>query len=378
MVTEIDSERQRQARRYSYQRRILLAAQLAVTVIYLVLLIATGAATDLRNALLGAPGGRLGLVAAYGVVLLLAYAVLSFPLSVVGGWSLPRRYGLSVQTFTQWFADWLKGEAIGLIVGLVMLEVVYALLQFVPQLWWAIAAALYVVFVAGLAHVGPILLLPLFFKVTPLESSDLTERLKDLARQAGTRVEGVYRLHLSAKTTAANAALTGLGSTRRIVLGDTLLEHYSPDEIEVVFAHELGHHVHRDIPRMIAEQALVTLVALYVAHLALDAGAQRLGYAGIADVATMPLLALVLGTVGVISTPLVNWLSRRAERSADCYALQVTGNPAAFISMMIRLANQNLAVYRPARWVEILLYDHPSIAERVELAEHFRGQGCRS
>ena len=180
---------------------------------------------------------------------------------------------------------------------------------------------------------------------------------------------------MSAKTTAANAALTGLGRTRRVILGDTLLDCYTSEEIEVVFAHELGHHVHHDIPVMIALQSLGTLVALYVANLTLVAGARALGYHGIDDVATMPLLALALGVLGAITTPLFNWDSRRMERAADCYALQATRDPQSFISTMIRLANQNLAVYRPPRWVEVLFYDHPSIAERVGMAECFTERG---
>lgn len=376
MVTvQLDEERQREARRYSRQKRYLLGAQLAISALYLIALIATDAAVSLRDSLSGAPGGPYGVVAAYFAVLWLGYTALSFRASVVGGWSLPKRYGLSVQTFSQWLGDWLKGEGIGLVLALIMVEVVYALLRSVPQVWWLISGALYLVFVVGLAHLGPVLLLPLFYKLTPLEPSDLTERLKELAHRAGTRVQGVYRLHLSAKTTAANAALAGLGSTRRIVVGDTLLDCYTPGEIEVVFAHELGHQVHRDIPRLIGQQTVATLVALYVANLALVAGTQVLGYDGIADVAALPLLGLVLGVVGAVATPLLNGLSRRMERAADCYALEATNDPDAFISTMIRLANQNLAVYRPEKWVTILLHDHPSIAERVELAEHFKSVG---
>ncbi len=245
--------------------------------------------------------------------------------------------------------------------ALVVVEVAYALLRLIPNVWWLVAAILYLVLVAGLAQLGPVLFLPMFFKLTPLDEPDLAERLHGLARRAGTRIQGIYRLNLSAKTTAANAMLVGLGRTRRVILGDTLLDRYTSEEIEVVFAHELGHQVHHDIPRLIAFQSAVTLVALYLANLALTQGAARLGYRGIADVATMPLLALVLGVVGTISTPLINWLSRDLESRADCYALTVTEAPRAFSSAMVRLANQNLAVYRPPEWEEWLFYDHPSI-----------------
>jgi STE24 endopeptidase len=375
MTVELDPERQREARRYATLKRILLIGQMSLAVAYLVVLIVTGLAITLRNSLASAPGGTFGLVACYFIALLLAYTVLSFPMTVASGWSLPRKFGISVQTFPQWFGDWLKGEGIGLLLGLAMVELVYALLQSSPALWWLIAGIVYLFFVVGLAHLGPIVLLPLFFKLTPLEPSELTESLKELARRAGAHVEGVYRLDLSSKTTAANAALTGLGNTRRIIIGDTLLDSYTSKEIEVVFAHELGHHVHHDIPRMIIEQSAVTLIALYVAHLALITGVQVFRYNGIADVAAMPFLALVLGIVSAIATPLLNWASRRAERMADCYALRTTGEPEAFASTMIRLANQNLAVYKPPRWVEILFYDHPAISDRVEMARRFASEG---
>lgn len=375
MTVEIDPERQQEAQRYATQRRLLLVAQLAVGAVLLLVLVLSSLAVSLRNVLVGAPFGLLGLTAAYFIVLWLIFTILSFPFSIVGGWSLPRHYGLSVQTFGQWIVDWLKGEGIGLVIGLVMVEVVYAVMRSIPQIWWLVTGVLYLVFVVGLAHLGPVLLLPLFFKLTPLGPSELTERLEELARRAGMHVEGVYCLNLSSKTTAANAALTGLGSTRRIILGDTLLDRYTPAEIEVVFAHELGHHVHRDVPRMILGQSAVTLIALFVANLALMLGVRVFGYDGIGDVATMPFLALVIGGAGTITTPLLNWESRRMERAADCYALQETHEPEAFVSTMIRLANQNLAVYRPPRWVEILFYDHPSIAERVELGETYARLG---
>jgi STE24 endopeptidase len=178
-------------------------------------------------------------------------------------------------------------------------------------------------------------------------------------------------MEMSAKTTAANAALMGIGNTRRIVIGDTLLDRYTEDEIEVIFAHELGHHVHHDIPVLVAIQAVLTLVGLFLCSLALPKLSSIGGLAGISDVAGLPLVILILGVVGLVTAPVVNALSRRMERAADDYALRTTKNARAFIAAMTRLANQNLAEYDPSRWIEVLFYDHPSIGRRIRFAESF-------
>jgi STE24 endopeptidase len=374
MAVTLNAERQRQAERYAAVRRWLSAGHLVVTAAYLGLWVASGFATALRTALLGTPGARAGLVAAYFLVFWVGLTVVSFPFSV-SGWQLSRRFGLSTQTFGPWLVDWAKGEGIGLVLGLASVEAVYALLLASPDWWWLLAAALFILFTIVLAQLAPLILLPLFFKLTPMEPSPLTDRLVALARRAGATVRGVYRMNLSAKTTAANAALVGFGHTRRIVIGDTLLDHYTAPEIEVVFAHELGHQVHHDVWRGILAQGALTLIGFYLASLALPFGARAFGYAGSADVATLPWLVLVLGVLGLIGTPLGNWLSRWMETRADCYALRTTDDPTAFIATMTQLANQNLAVYCPPRWVELLLYDHPAIAARVAMAERFQRTG---
>jgi STE24 endopeptidase len=367
----LNSERQRQAQRYAIAHRVLYLADLAIGAILLGGIVVSGGASALRDLTSPAPFGRIGTIAEFVLLLLLVSTVLTFPLTVYGGWVLPRRNGLSVQTIWAWLIDWLKGLAIGLVLGLVLVEVVYALLQLIPDWWWLATAVIYLLFTVVLASLAPILLLPLFFKLTPLDRPDLAERLEQRARQAGTRVRGVYRINLSSKTTAANAALMGLGNTRRIVLGDTLLDHYSPAEIDVVFTHELGHHLHRDVPRLIVGQSIVTLIGLYLCGLVLSWSIGTYGYQSIADPATLPILALTLGAFGLLSAPLTNYLSRRWEREADLYALQTTDDPQAFQSAMIRLANQNLAEYDPPAWVETIFYDHPAIARRVRLAESY-------
>jgi STE24 endopeptidase len=203
------------------------------------------------------------------------------------------------------------------------------------------------------------------------EHADLVMRLINLTDQAGTRVRGVYKFDMSRRTKAANAAIAGLGNTRRIILGDTLINEFTSDEIETVLAHELGHQVHRDIPIGILVDSVITLGGLYLASLVLEWGVVVFGFESISDVAAMPLLALVVGVYGLVTMPLENAYSRQRERRADEYALKLTGKGTAYASALTRLANQNLADADPEAWVEILLYSHPALNKRIAMAEDY-------
>ncbi|HEY7849370.1 MAG TPA: M48 family metallopeptidase, partial [Ktedonobacterales bacterium] len=259
-----------------------------------------------------------------------------------------------------------KGLALSLVFEIVAIEGLYALLAASPQWWWLWAGGALLLVTALLVNLAPVLLMPLFYKLTPLPDGEVKRRTLALAERAGTSVRGIYAMNLSARTTAANAMVAGLGSTRRIIIGDTLLNHYTPDEIEVVVAHELGHQVHHDIPKLIAVQIVAMLGGLYIASLILAAALRTFHqFHGLADPATMPLLAATLGAFGLVTLPLTNGFSRRVEHQADVYALESTGMSDAFISAMTRLANQNLAEVEPSPLVEFLFHNHPSIGHRL-------------
>jgi STE24 endopeptidase len=253
----------------------------------------------------------------------------------------------------------------------VVIEVIYFILRAAPNGWWLWASAFMILFQVVLANLAPVLIFPIFFKFKPLEDAELVARLTALAERAHTRVRGVFTMMLSEKTTAANAALMGLGNTRRIVLGDTLYEKYSHDEIETILAHELGHHVHRDIPWGLAIDTVLTMLGFFLADVFLKWGVAQLGYASIADLAAFPLLGLALGAFGLVTMPLSNGYSRWREGRADEYALQTTRNAEDFIGAMEKLADQNLAELEPEAWVEWLLYSHPPIGKRIKRGEQF-------
>lgn len=363
----IDPERQEKAKEYARIRHRLLALNLSVSALAFVFVLATGLSAWLRDVVLSVTPDPFLSTLIYFVIGIAAYGLLFAPITYYSGFVLPHRYGISHQSFPSWVLDLVKGGALSLVLGSIVIQVIYFLLRVTPQWWWLITAAFMLLFIILLTNLAPVLIFPIFFKFKPLEDPDLVNRLMRLAANAKTRVYGVYTMVLSDKTTTANAAFMGLGNTKRIVLGDTLYNNFTPDEIETILAHELGHQVHNDIVRGIAAQTVLTLIGFFIADIVMRVGVAFFGFDGIADLAAMPLLGLALGTFGLITMPLGNWYSRVREVAADKYALETTRNPQAFISAFEKLANQNLAEVEPEPWVEWLLYDHPSIGKRLKM-----------
>ena len=372
--TTLDPERQRQARVYARIQRRLTFIDLAIGLIYLILWLVFGWSLSLKNTLLSFFTNEWLLVALFTLIFGGILAVINLPHSFYAGYILPHRFGLSTQNLRGWIVDQVKAGAIGSALGLLLLEIIYAVLRSSPNTWWLWAAGILLLFNVILANLAPVLLFPLFYKFQPLgeEYADLEKRLLQLAEKVKTQVSGIYKFDMSQRTKAANAALTGLGNTRRIILGDTLLGEFTTDEIEVVLAHELGHQVHKDIPMGIIIQSGITLVGFFLASLGLSRGASALGFNGPADIAALPLLGLIFGAYGLVTMPLINVYMRWRERQADQFALQTTGNGLAFASAMTRLANQNLAQVDPPGWEEYLFHSHPALHKRIAMAQAFQ------
>jgi len=350
-----------------------MACRWALGALYLLAFLLSGLASNVSAALYNAAPYPLALAGLF-IALYVGYDLVSLPLGLYGGYVLPHRFGLSVQSLPAWLADSTKGTALGAGFGLVLVEALYWLMAALPDWWWLAASGGTVVVSIVLANLAPVLLVPIFYHLRPLEDQDQAEALRRLAERAGTRVQGVYAIELSRKTRAANAALMGLGNTRRIVLGDTLLRGFEKREIEVVFAHELGHYVHGDVWRLLGLQSLSVAASLYLSQLVLLKGAASFGFRGATDIATLPLLALAVGLLSLLGMPLLNAASRFLEESADEYALETTDDPTAFRSAMERLADLNLAEREPDRWVTLLLYDHPPIGDRMRHAGEYAGR----
>jgi STE24 endopeptidase len=316
-------------------------------------------------------GAFLPSVIAYVAIVGLLYEVVQLPLAFYRGVVLERRYGLSTETPAHWAIDQVKALGLALVFSAAGAVLVLALIRQFPLSWWIAAAVLFVAVIVVFAQLAPVLLLPVFYDFKPLDRPALADRLVRLAQRAGARVMGVFEWRLSDRTRKANAALTGIGRTRRILISDTLLAAHSDDEIEVVLAHELAHHVHRDIWTAIALEAGLITVGFYVANAILELYGRSFGLAGKSDVAALPLLVLGMAGASIVLRPIGHALSRAHERRADRYALEMTGNAEAFVSAMKRLAAQNLAEEQPSRLVELLLHSHPSTGARIAAAQQW-------
>ena len=340
------------------------------TGVMLVSVMLTGGSAALRDWAGRAAGNDPALlVVLYVLVLSLAVDVAMLPFSCYRSFLLERRYGLSTETVGHWFKDHLKAVLIGVAFAEIGAAFVYFTLRTWPSAWWAVSALGYSIVAVVLVSLAPVVLLPLFFTFKPLEKATLTDRLSALAAKAGTRIMGVYEWTLSDRTRKANAALTGVGGTRRILLSDTLLAEYSDDEIEVILAHELAHHVHRDIWTSVFCDMALTFAVFFAANVALQASVGVFRLDGIADPAGIPVFLLTAGVIGLCVRPLLNAVSRSHERRADSYALKMTENPSAFVTAMKRLGQQNLAEDSPSKLVQALFYTHPPIKERLRAAQ---------
>lgn len=367
-MSEIE-QNEGEARSYHRWQFRLGALGLLLTAGYLVALLATGAAAHLRDLLAAWTLHWWQVVPSAVLILGAGHQLLTLPVSWLGGFWLPRRYGLHHQPLVSWLWDRAKSGLIGVVLATAGSLVVYGLLRSTPW-WWLWAAAAFFAGYALLAFVTPVWLLPLFYRLTPLADGDLRSRLLRLAERARVPAVGVWIADQSRRSRTANAAVTGLGRTRRILLFDTLVSRFEPEEVEAVLAHELGHDVAGDIWRGLAVQGAVTLAAFWVADRALAAGAGALGLSGPADIAGLPLLGLVTMAVSLIALPVINGWSRRVETRADDFALRLSQNPAAFIGAMERLAGLNLAERDPHFLKELLLYSHPSVGRRIARARN--------
>jgi len=359
-------------------KRQASVAGLSWGVLPLSALLATGASARLRDladtaAAVASPAWQSG-VAVFVYVALLSFLneAGGLPLAFYSGFVLERRYGLSNETLGGWLLDQAKSLAVGLLLGGGAAGLIYWCIRMSPHRWWLTAGAIFAVLIVGLTNLAPVLLLPLFYSVKPLDRDGLCARLLALADRAGARVLGAYEWGLGTKTKKANAALAGLGGTRRILVSDTMLAQYSDEEIEVVLAHELAHHVHGDIWKGIVFESGLIVAGFYLASRVLSALVGPLHFHGVADIAGLPLLVLAAGGVSVIMVPVAHAMSRAFERSADRFALDLTRNPSAFISAMRRLGAQNLAEEHPSRVVQWLFYSHPPIGERIAAAQAFK------
>jgi STE24 endopeptidase len=364
-VAPLDSP---EARKYNRIRRWLGMGEFALGLAFLLVLLLTGWTGWIRDIAYRSQNYVLA-VFLYTLMLVVLSKVVGLGLDYYS-FRLEHRYKLSNQKLRGWIWDEAKGLLVTAVIAGLLVELLYFVIRQYPQHWWVLAWLGFLGVAVLIVQLAPVILFPIFYKFEPLQNDELKARLTRLGERAGTRVRGVYKWHLSEKSKKANAALTGLGNTRRIILADTLLDNYSPDEIEAVLAHELGHHVHKHILKSIGVQAGVTLVGFWAANWALHYSIDRWHmFETISDFANLPLLVLIFTLLSFLLMPALNAFSRYNERQADRYAFESIASVAPFVSSMNKLAEQNLAERTPSRSVEWWFHSHPAIARRVAAAE---------
>ena len=362
------SDTDAEAGRYHRRQLWLSIAGFLLTVAILAAWHGSGAAEALATALGSRLRSRALVVAAMLAAIGGSTALAGFPLDVLRGFVLPRRAGLLTQSLAGWLVDKAKAGALGGLLGLLAFELFYALLAWSPGRWWLWSALGLGAASLVLTAVVPLWIVPLFYRLTPLDDPALRARLLALAARVGVVAAEVAVADFSRKGRTANAAVVGLGRTRRILVSDTLLAGFPPEEVEVVLAHELAHHARGHLAKGLGLQVVLLVAIFALADALLRRATGPLGLAGPADPAGLPLLALVLSGLGLLITPLAAAWSRRLEREADRVALAVTAAPVVFVAAMERLGRLNLAERRPSRLKEWLFATHPSLEERIATA----------
>ena len=361
-------------KRYESTKHVIAVVSFVIDVLILLYLLKSGSSIRIRQFSESLSNSRWIVVATYTFLVVGLFKLFDLPLSFYSGYWLEHRFGLSRQSFGGWVKDQLKSLALGMVLALATVEFVYELLRSDPTYWWVHAGISFTLFVLVMTNLAPVLLLPLFFKFRPVENQDLKNRVARLSRLVNTKICGIFEWSLSDKTRKANAAVVGWGNTRRIIVSDTLLQNFSGEEIEVIMAHELCHHVKNHMWQSLALQSVLTFAGFYIAKTVLPPFSLRFGFAGIADVANLPLLALIMMILSVLVLPAVNYFSRRLETAADSYAIDVTGDAFAFVSSMEKLAEINLANRTPNKIIEFIFASHPNVEDRIKLAADRVGQ----
>jgi STE24 endopeptidase len=360
------------AKRYSRTKLAVLLLSTLWTVVRLVWFASDQRATRLKGSIArGLPDRRLVAPVFFTVTMALSW-LSGLPVAFFGGHEVERRFGLTKQSTGGWLGDQAKGLLLGVLLQTPLLTAAYAVIRRRPRDWWLIIAGASVPLTVALSNLAPVLLMPMFNRFQPLRDEPLAARVRALAARGGMRISDVYEMDMSRQSEKPNAMFTGLGNTKRIVLGDTLLAGFSEDEVEAVVAHELGHQVHGDIWRLIGFGAGVGFgMAWLLAKIAPRAVRQtrdRTGVSDVADEASLPVLALVMTALGLLVTPMQAAFSRALERRADRFAVGLTRDGEAYARAMERLAAQALADPDPPRPVVLMLYSHPPIGERIRVA----------
>ncbi len=347
---------QRDAPRYGRTQRALMLSGMARSLATLAT--AAYAVGPLLDDDPSRPDARAHRVASAGVAML-ATSLLELPSDYVEGFSLERRFGLSKQSGGAWIADQAKGIGVSLAIGLPLLELLASAASRAPRSWPALATAGSLPLLVIANVVAPTFIAPLFNAFVPIEGA-FADRVRALAARYGAGDATILRVDMSRQTEKANAYVTGLLGTKRIVIGDTLLDRFTPEETLFVVAHELGHYVARDVWRSVA---LGTVAAGFV-FFGGRALAERSG-GSVATTAGLARLCFAMSLLGTLAGPALATFSRSRERAADRFAVSATNDAPSGAAAFERLRETNMAEDEQPRWMQLLFASHPSLGSRI-------------
>ena len=312
----------------------------------------------------------------FAVAFIALTSALTFPLTMYEGFTREHAFGLSNQTYDQWFNEYLIGAAVGLVLGGIFLTILYAIIRRAPNTWWLWGAGATAAFVAFSAMIAPVFISPLFNDYKPMREGELKQQILSLARANGIPVDNVYEFNASKQSKRISANVSGFLSTTRISLNDNLLNRSTPAEVRAVMAHEMGHYVLGHVNELIAYAAILALVAFAIAHFGFHALTGIFGGAwgirDIADPAGFAVLSLLLTVIGFFGTPITNSMVRSNEAEADIFGLNAAREPDGFATTALKLSE-----YRkldPTPWEEFVFFDHPSGRSRISMAMHWKAE----
>lgn len=364
------TDRKQQAKKYEKVKLISGITEGILTFLFILAVTAFGFTKQIEAFAAGYSGNKYLQLLIFGAFLGILTTILSFPFDYIFGFRLEHKYGLSNLTFGGWVKEKLKGFLVGMLLGLPVVFLFYYLITNY-EYWWVIFGAIVTLYSVVLAQIAPIFIFPLFYKFKPIEDIALKDRILALCEKAGFKIGGVYAFDMSKTTKKANAAFAGMGKTRRIIIGDTLISGFSHDEIETVFAHELGHYKKGHIKKQIVVSFFSTFAGLFIISAIYDLLLPVFGFSARGELAALPLLMLVAGVLTFVMSPLGTSLSRKYEYEADRFAIDTTGDFPSFKSTMEKLAFQNLSDEEPSKLVEFWFHSHPSIKKRIAAAEKY-------
>jgi len=369
----LDKEKQLQAKRYEKEKRLLGLASMALSLVILLGFYFSGLSAWLANLQIG--NSIIWTFLVYVLSFQMISVFFDFPLSFYSSYVHEHRWNFSNHTVKSWLWEQIKGFLVGLILMLILLGLLFWIMALYPQKWWFIAGLAFAFVSVVLATIFPVVILPIFNKYTPVENKELTDTLERILSEGGLKSSGFFKEDMSRQTKKENAFLAGLGKTRRVVLGDNLMENMSVPEIESIIAHEVGHYKNRHIWKNLVIGTLEGMVAFFILNLAMRSIFSQFLSSTSWNLTLFPVFVIMAGGISVfLFSPFSNAISRYFEKNADRYALGSIQDKKAFMTAMAGLADRNLSNAYPEWWVKLLYYSHPPVGERLAMAENHKNE----